>query len=260
MGFRTVYGLNVSENGWRMCDYDECDTGPVPGTNGRLKLPIRAGDANTILKGWVAWFNANVESLNNGRGYADEGSFTWTNSVASSNHLSATAVDLNWSDHTFLISYAGFNQDEIARCRRGLKLFEGTIWWGQDWYSPKDAMHFQLNYPEGDRRNAEFAKKLRAGYLNIWNGGPIGDSQPDPVSKPGTDISYGANGPLVAKLQSGFNKVFPSYPGLPLAVDGDFGPRTDQAVREFQRRVGLKVDGVVGGQTREQLAKYGIKL
>ena len=59
MGFRTVYGLNWSENGWRMCDAAECDNGLVPGTNG-LRLPIRRGDANTILKGWVAWFNANV--------------------------------------------------------------------------------------------------------------------------------------------------------------------------------------------------------
>ena len=258
MGFRTVYGLNWSENGWRMCDADETDSGPVPGTN--LRLPIRRGDANTILKGWVAWFNANVESLNNSRGYADEGSFTWTNSVASSNHLSATAVDLNWSDHPFLVSYAGFTQAEIARCRRGLDLFEGTIWWGQDWVSPKDAMHFQLNYPEGDRRNVEFAKKLRAGYLNIWNGGPIATSQPAPATTPGTVLKYGSNGPLVAKLQDGFNKVFPKYPGLPLEVDGDFGPRTNQAVREFQRRVGLKVTGVVEDKTRKELVKYGIKV
>lgn len=254
MGFRTVYGLNYSENGWRMCDWHECDTGPVPGTGGRLRLPIRRGDANTILKGWVAWFNAHVESLNNSRGYTDEGSFTWTNSVASSNHLSATAVDLNWHDHPFLISYAGFTPNEITATRRGLALFEGTIFWGQDWHSPKDAMHFQLNYPEGDRRNVEFAKKLREGYLGIWNGGPI---TAGPAPTPNT-LQQGSAGPAVSKLQAAFNRIFPAYPGLPLAVDGDFGPATELAVREFQRRVGLKADGVVGPQTREQLAKYGV--
>ena len=116
MGFRTAYGLSWSENGWRMCDWNECDTGPVPGTN-NLRLPIRKGDANLILKGWVAWFNAHVESLANSRGYSDEGSFTWTNSVASSNHLSATAVDLNWTDHPFLVSYGGFDTFEISKVR-----------------------------------------------------------------------------------------------------------------------------------------------
>lgn len=256
MGFRSAYGLNVSENGWRMCDWDECDTGPVPGTNG-LKLPIRRGEANTILKGWVAWFNANVESLANGRGYADEGSFTWTNSVASSNHLSATAVDLNWIDHQFLVSYSGFTPTEIARTRQGLALFRGAIWWGQDWASPKDAMHFQLNYPEGDGRNTALAKDLRGGYLNIWNGGPI-RMDAGGAAGVGEELAYGSHGAAVARLQAGFNKIFPSYPSLPLAVDGDFGPRTKLAVEEFQRRVGLKPDGIVGPQTRAQLAKYGI--
>lgn len=258
MGFRTVYGLRYSENGWRMCDADECDNGPVPGTR-NLRLPIRRGDANTVLKGWVAWFNANVETLNNSRGYADEGSFTWTNSVASSNHLSATAVDLNWSDHPFHVSYGGFNSYEITRTRRGLQLFEGCIWWGQDWVSPKDAMHFQLNYPEGDKRIVRLADKLRKGYLNIWTGGPIGTDLGGDTAA-GQPLTIGSSGPQVTKLQTGFNRVFPKYPGLPLEVDGDFGPKTELAVREFQRRTGLKTDGIVGPQTAAQLARYGIKL
>lgn len=260
MSFRTVYGRTISENGWRMCNADECDNGVVPGTT--LRLPIRSGDANTILKGWCAWFHKNVENLNNpGRGYTDEGSFTWTNSVASSNHLSGTAVDLNWSEHAFQVSYSGFSQSEIARVRQGLGLFEGTIWWGQDWNSPKDPMHFQLNLAEGNPRNAAFAAKLRGGYLGIWtSGGPDPAPAPNPAPiNTGALLQYGSTGPAVAVLQTGFNKVFPSYPGLPLAVDGDFGPRTQAAVREFQRRVGIDADGIVGPITRERLARYGIK-
>lgn len=234
-----------------MCDRAECDDGPVPGTN--LRLPIRRGVANTILKGWVAYFHREIESLNNSRGFTDEGSWTPTNDVATSNHLSGTAVDLNWSDHPFHVSYGGFTADEIARVRRGLQLFEGTIWWGQDWTSPKDPMHFQLNFGEGDPRNDAFAAKLAAGYLGIWGEGTVSP----PVSSGGEFLlRRGDSGPEVARLQAGLNKNFRRYSQL--VVDGDFGPRTEAVVREFQRRSELLVDGVVGPATLAELEKYEI--
>jgi len=37
--------------------------------------------------------------------------------------------------------------------------------------------------------------------------------------------------------------------GYPVEVDGIFGPETDRAVRQFQRDMGLLVDGVAGPQT-----------
>ena len=40
------------------------------------------------------------------------------------------------------------------------------------------------------------------------------------------------------------------------AIDGKVGPRTKEAVREFQRINGLKVDGVVGKQTWAKLSAY----
>lgn len=41
--------------------------------------------------------------------------------------------------------------------------------------------------------------------------------------------------------------------GLGVCVDGDFGAATDYAIREFQKRKGLKVDGIVGKKTYSKL-------
>ncbi|QFG14265.1 lysin A [Mycobacterium phage Tourach] len=253
MAFVSRYGNWYSENGWRMCDANELDRGAVPGTS--LVLPIRKGVANLILKGWVAWFHRNVESLNNARGFSDEGAWTPTNDVANSNHLSGTAVDLNWSDHAFRVSYSGFTQAEINKVREGLKLFEGTIWWGQDWNSPKDPMHFQLNYGEGDARNAAFATKLQNGYLNIWSGG--GGVIEPPAGVDDIYAELGDSGDRVKRLQQFFNDNFKSYSRL--EVDGDFGPATKAVVVEFQKRVGVLADGIVGPVTLAAMVKHGFK-
>ena len=266
MGFRTVYGRNYSENGWRMCDAAECDRMEIPGS--ALRLLFRKGAANDIMRAWLSWFNRNVESLDNrGRGFTDEGSFTWTNDVASSNHLSGTAADLNWSEHAFRVSYSGFSQLEIARCREGLRLFsldgKQLIWWGQDWASPKDAMHFQLNLAEGNPLNRRFADMLLGGHLGIFKGSPPPPLVVVPASPgDGAVLKVGSTGPAVAVLQRSLNAVFPRYRAMPLAVDGDYGPMTESAVKEFQTRDGQcgEVDGEVGPRTRDRLKVYGIRL
>jgi N-acetyl-anhydromuramyl-L-alanine amidase AmpD len=57
-----------------------------------------------------------------------------------------------------------------------------------------------------------------------------------------------AQGPFVSELQrllTGRN--------LPLVVDGVFGPRTELAVKDFQKSAGLTVDGIVGAKTWKEL-------
>ena len=53
----------------------------------------------------------------------------------------------------------------------------------------------------------------------------------------------------VIKLQEGLKKA-----GVEVGVDGEFGPATDTAVKEFQQKKGLKPDGIVALKTREQMA------
>lgn len=64
-------------------------------------------------------------------------------------------------------------------------------------------------------------------------------------SSTGQMVQRGANGQNVEAIQHLLN-----HHGAGLDVDGDFGPVTEQAVRDFQgTRPGVTVDGVVGPQT-----------
>jgi N-acetyl-anhydromuramyl-L-alanine amidase AmpD len=69
----------------------------------------------------------------------------------------------------------------------------------------------------------------------------------------GVLLYRGAHGPQVAELQRRLRSAYAAYAGG-LEIDGRFGPRTEAAVREFQRRTpGLEVDGIVGPETATAL-------
>ncbi|MFV8317106.1 M15 family metallopeptidase [Mycobacterium sp. 23] len=140
MARRTVYGNDWSSNGWPMVDEGSCTWVIVPGTNPPVSLQIQNGQPLQILRAFAADFNAEVEPLRD----ADSASWTAGNSVGDSNHLSGTAMDLNWDSHPFQVADAGFNQAKLAKVRELLNWYEGIVFWGNDWTSPKDAMHFQL--------------------------------------------------------------------------------------------------------------------
>lgn len=64
-------------------------------------------------------------------------------------------------------------------------------------------------------------------------------------------LSYGSSGDAVKELQTNLNTVG----GYNLDVDGGFGKKTKAAVVDYQKKNGLAVDGVVGGETNGSLAK-----
>lgn len=61
-------------------------------------------------------------------------------------------------------------------------------------------------------------------------------------------LKMGNRGPDVKKLQLALNKK-----GYAIVDDGDFGPLTDAAVRDFQKKNGLAVDGIAGPKTWDKL-------
>jgi lysozyme family protein/peptidoglycan hydrolase-like protein with peptidoglycan-binding domain len=61
-------------------------------------------------------------------------------------------------------------------------------------------------------------------------------------------VSRGASGAVVRAIQELLGSK-----GERVDVDGDFGPRTDAAIRRFQQRNGLRADGVVGERTAGKL-------
>ncbi|MBA5727819.1 peptidoglycan-binding protein [Bombella mellum] len=67
-------------------------------------------------------------------------------------------------------------------------------------------------------------------------------------------LREGSHGDRVSDVQHELNALhYTGRDGRELSVDGKFGPLTKYGVEEFQRDNGLKVDGLVGSQTRQVL-------
>lgn len=78
----------------------------------------------------------------------------------------------------------------------------------------------------------QYLQKAKA----IWMDGVSGTSNPV--------LALGDKGPDVTELQ---NELIQS--GFKVFADGEFGKNTEEAVKAFQRRLGLTRDGKVGAKT-----------
>lgn len=83
---------------------------------------------------------------------------------------------------------------------------------------------------------------------NVTNTGTSVATPAPQTTRTGPMLRRGSTGPAVTLLQQLLNQH-----GANLATDGQFGPLTDQAVRNFQRSVGIAVDGIVGPITWSKL-------
>jgi hypothetical protein len=96
-----------------------------------------------------------------------------------------------------------------------------------------------LAAPPGVKVPAEApADLLRKFYFGFGAGGAGGGM---------AELKLGDKSEIVSLLQQKLNER--AHVSPPLDVDGDFGPLTEQAVKDFQQANKLAVDGIVGPQT-----------
>jgi hypothetical protein len=151
-------------------------------------------------------------------------------------HAYGIAVDINWSTNPYRadnvlvtdLPRAGVANVRRIRTNGGARVFR----WGGDYVSVKDAMHFEI---------ACSPAALAAGI--DWRTVRQPALHPDrPHRWP--LLRRGDRGRAVAELQRRLGVAGPGDPGF-----GHFGPRTEAAVRAYQRAHGIEVDGRVGRQT-----------
>lgn len=71
-----------------------------------------------------------------------------------------------------------------------------------------------------------------------------------PLSWPGAPLENGSSGEAVRTIQEQLNRISQNYPAIPkVAVDGIYGPRTEEAVRTFQKIFNLPQSGIVDYRT-----------
>lgn len=120
--------------------------------------------------------------------------------------------------------------------RLGLQcvIFDRTIWSAR---SP-DGRRYNGVHPHYDHIHAELTRHAAAALTIQTLRSTLGSDVPVQVQARPV-LRRGSRGPVVVELQR----------RLGVTADGIFGPRTDAAVRRFQKRTHLKVDGIVGPAT-----------
>lgn len=138
--------------------------------------------------------------------------------------------------------------------------WNGTAWVGTD----KNGNTFSISQSDIDGANID--DKTLTTSLDLTNGNPGGDgsgggtggsTEPTETypygkaSETSGNIKQGAKGNAVKAIQYALNKLGYGNSGTS-SVDGNFGPKTTQAVKAFQKAMGIKQDGIVGNRTREK--------
>jgi hypothetical protein len=100
----------------------------------------------------------------------------------------------------------------------------------------------------------------------IFKGAPVPPPAPSPAPAPAPgepwrtypQLRRGATGAAVTHLQRFMTTKFGAYNKY--TPNGTFGPATEAGMKEFQQRVGLGADGIVGPMTNKKLYEHGYRV
>lgn len=131
----------ISENGWSVIT-------DAKGTKwwkiSHTQLQLRPGPAGFLLCHFATWFDAKIEQLS-----TDGDDFGWSlrrigGTDIWSNHASATAEDLNASEHP-QGQIGTFSDGQVTRMRNKVEsTYESKIKWGGDFHEVPDEMHWEI--------------------------------------------------------------------------------------------------------------------
>lgn len=235
-----------SQNGWPV--YTSAPSGRCKWITGR----VAPGDVETVFNYLGERFNSEVEPITVSH------SWGWANrairgSSSTSNHASATAVDLNAPKHP-LGKSGTFSAAQVRAIRKILNDLGGSIRWGGDYSGRKDEMHFEVNTSKANL--AKVAASIRKGEKPKPVGGASGGggssyesaSAKHPVGSRVMRLNSG--GSDVRWLQKRLYKTgYTITPKSDGSFDGLFGPELEKAVKALQTAAGIAVDGEVYTET-----------
>lgn len=135
--------MAVSQNGWPVNPPRRART--VPGT--KVKISVADGPAGDVLMHVASQFDKRVEDIDNADGVLDD--WGWADrpirgSAETSNHASATAIDLNAPKHPLGVR-GTFTARQAGEIRRILAEVDHVVRWGGDYSGRPDEMHFEIN-------------------------------------------------------------------------------------------------------------------
>lgn len=131
----------------------------------------------------------------------------------------------------------------VIECTRGM-------------YAGQDGVTYSYVGPDGSRCAWKGAsvkcKWTEYGLLTPYVSYEVMDiPEPIPATPSKPVLVKGSKGSDVEYLQKKLNDIL----GIKLVIDGEFGPKTEKAVKQFQKSRGLKQDGCVGPLTWAELEK-----
>ena len=137
----------TSQNGWPALEAGSAllHTWVIPARTGAVRVTLRGGSAGFLIVHLLLWWAEVLEPLA-GRVLDDWGfaaRLIRGSATELSNHASGTAADANATAHP--LGTHTLTADELAKLRRRLKLYAGTLRCGAFYSGRVDQMHTEVN-------------------------------------------------------------------------------------------------------------------